>query len=106
MARSRNRERLYIGIGGHVVAIDAASGEEIWRTKVKGSMFVTVFMSGREVYAGANGELFCLRADTGEIVWHNKLKGLGMGVIGFAGSDAQVAMSAAITAAATAAAAG
>ena len=77
MARSRHRERIYIGVGGHLVAIDADSGDEVWRTKLKGSMFVTVCERGGRVYAGANGELFALDRDSGEIVWHNRLKGLG-----------------------------
>ena len=79
---------LYIGIGSHVVALDAISGEEIWRTKIKSSSFVTICVMDGSVYAGAGGELFCLNASSGEIVWTNKLKLLGHGLIAFAGSDA------------------
>lgn len=105
MARSRNSERLYIGVGGHVVAIDATTGDEIWRTKLKGAMFVTVHQRGKEIYAGANGELFCLNADSGEIVWHNKLKGLGLSVVSFTGGSDTAAMAAIVAAAAATAAA-
>lgn len=79
---------LYIGIGSHVVALHPSSGEEIWRTKLKSSSYVTVCALNGAVYAGAGGELFCLNAQSGEIVWHNKLKGLGHGLIAFASADA------------------
>jgi outer membrane protein assembly factor BamB len=101
-------QRLVIGIGGHVVALDPASGSEVWRTKLKRSEFVTVSPAGSVVFAGAGGELFCLDATAGQILWHNRLKGLGHGLIAFAGSD-EAASAAAIAArrrAAAAAAAG
>lgn len=85
---------LFIGIGGHVVALHATSGEEIWRTKIKSASFVTVCVIDDAVYAGAGGVLFCLNARSGEIVWTNKLKGLGHGLIAFAGTDASAAASA------------
>ena len=59
MARARHRERPYIGVGGHVVGIDAESGGEVWRTKLKGSMFVTV--SERGGRRGGGGELDAMR---------------------------------------------
>ncbi|MBL0171789.1 MAG: PQQ-binding-like beta-propeller repeat protein [Gemmatimonadaceae bacterium] len=90
----RKPSPLYIGIGSHVVALDATSGEEIWRTKIKSSSFVTVCVIDSAVYAGAGGELFCLNARSGETVWTNKLKGLGHGLIAFAGADASAAASA------------
>jgi outer membrane protein assembly factor BamB len=106
MARSRKSDRLYIGIGGHVVAIDPSSGEEIWRTNLKGrTMFVTLMERDGRIYGGANGELFCLDRDSGEIVWHNKLKGLGLGLVSFSGTDQTAAASAAAAAATAAAAA-
>jgi len=79
-----------IGIGGHAVAIDPGSGTEIWRTKLKGSSFVTVWQAEGRVYAGANGELFCLDESSGSILWRNPLKGLGMGVVAFSGSTEMV----------------
>lgn len=95
---------LMIGIGGHVVALDPATGTEIWKTKLKGSDFVTVSPAGSRVYAGASGELFCLDAATGQILWHNKLKGLGTGLVTFS-SSAEAAAVAAIEARRRAAAA-
>lgn len=81
---------IIIGIGGHVAAIDPASGAEIWRTKLKGSSFVTVWQTEDRVYAGAGGELFCLDESSGSIVWRNPLKGLGLGVVAFSSSSEMV----------------
>lgn len=87
----RTSTPLYIGIGGHVVAINTSSGEEIWRTGIKSSSYVTICVVGTEVYAGSGGELFCLSAASGELLWKNKLKGLGTGLIAFAGSEMSAA---------------
>ncbi len=86
---------LIIGLGGHVVAIDFSTGTELWRTKLKGRDFVTVFTDGGRVFAGAQGLLFCLDRATGHILWENKLKGLGLGVIAFEGLSEIVAAAAA-----------
>lgn len=77
---------LYIGLGGHAVAIDRATGAEIWRTKLRTSSYVTISVEPDAIYAGANGELFCLDLATGRIRWHNRLKGLGMSVVAFGSS--------------------
>ncbi len=98
--------RLFIGVGGHVAAIDAATGEEIWRTKLKGSGFVTVAVTPAGVFGGANGELFRLDPATGSSLWHNKLRGLGIGIVAFPGASetaAEVAAEAQRRAAAAAA---
>jgi outer membrane protein assembly factor BamB len=99
----RARENcLYIGVGGHVVAINPSTGEEIWRRKLRASTFVTVQVAGDAVLAGAAGELFCLDATTGTIRWRNRLKGLGMGLVAFGGTS-EVGVAAAMAAAAAAA---
>jgi hypothetical protein len=75
---------LFIGIHGCVLAIDRASGSEIWRTKLKGSDFVHVVLEEDAVLASTKGELFCLDAGTGVIRWHNRLRGLGTGLLSIA----------------------
>jgi outer membrane protein assembly factor BamB len=108
---AKGEQCLFIGIGGHVVALQPSDGQEIWRQKVKSATFMTVFGSGDVVYAGAGGELFCLDGASGRIMWRNRLKGLGSGLVSFAGASvvevaaamaaAQAAAMAATTAAAT-----
>lgn len=100
---SRAGGPLFLGVGGHVVAIDAATGEETWRTRLKATTFTTVWSDGNRVYAGAQGELFCLDAATGQVLWHNPLKGLGRGIVAFPGGGVEAALAAAQAAAAAAA---
>jgi len=100
---ARARDRLFLGVGGHVVAIDPATGDEIWRTRLKSTTVTTVWSDGKRVYGGAQGELFGLDAATGNLLWHNKLKGLGMGIVAFPGSSLEAAAAAAAQAAAAAA---
>ena len=80
---AQKEQCLFIGIGGHVVAVRPSDGQEIWRQKVKSASFMTVLVSGDAVYAGAGGELFCLDGTTGRIRWRNRLKGLGSGLVSF-----------------------
>jgi outer membrane protein assembly factor BamB len=98
-------ETLYIGIGGYLVAIAASSGEELWRSKLKGSSYVTISVHPKAVYAGAAGELFCIDPSSGQIRWQNKLPGLGRGVIAF-GDASSISVAAAAVDDAAAAAAG
>ena len=79
--------RIYIGIRGAVLALDAATGTEIWRTSVKGADFVNVALVDGGLYASARGELSALDPSTGQILWNNKLKGLGTGLVTIAGSS-------------------
>jgi len=99
---ARARDRLFLGVGGHVVAIDPVTGDEIWRTRLKSTTVTTVWSDGKRVYGGAQGELFGLDAASGNLLWHNKLKGLGMGIVAFPGSSLEAAAAAAAQAAAAA----
>ena len=86
--RSTNAASLmYIGIKGTVLAIDRRTGQEQWRTHLKGSDFVNVAIGPDEVFATAWGELFCLDPVTGRIRWHNPLTGMGWGLITIAGDS-------------------
>ena len=78
--------QIILGLKGHVVSVDATSGRELWRTKLKSSQFVTVYQRRERVFASASGELFCLDATNGSILWHNKLPRLGFGMVCF-GAD-------------------
>jgi outer membrane protein assembly factor BamB len=87
MSRAKH-DRVYIGMKGHVLAIDRSTGVEAWRAKLKGGGFVTLYREDRTLYAGTSGELFCLDVDSGRILWHNPLKGMGLGLMTILGGAA------------------
>ncbi len=83
------QSNLFIGIKGTVLAIDRATGQEIWRANLKGGDFVNLVLEENGLYAATHGELFCLDAATGNIRWHNPLKGLGWGLVTIAPAENQ-----------------
>jgi outer membrane protein assembly factor BamB len=85
------RDMIFIGIGGYAVALDRATGSEVWRTRLRGSDFVNVAVEGRDLFATTRGRLYCLDCSTGTIRWENELKGLGLGLVGIAGTGAVTA---------------
>ena len=78
----------FIGIKNSVVAVDARTGAEVWRAKLKGSDFVTVLWDGDALIAANSGEVFRLDPGNGAVLWHNPLKGLGRGIVSLASSRA------------------
>jgi polyvinyl alcohol dehydrogenase (cytochrome) len=63
---------VYIGdFTGSVRAIDAATGEEVWTTKLEtGAVYGSPAIAGDRVFAGdQSGNLHALNRDTGEIEW-------------------------------------
>jgi len=85
-----NNRTIYIGIKGTVLALDRATGEEVWRTPLKGGSFVNLTLDGGVLLAATRGEVFCLDPATGDIRWTNPLRGLGYGLVSFIGSPAVV----------------
>lgn len=81
---------IYVGIKGAVVALNSATGLEVWARKLKGSEFVNVALRGHDVLAATSGEVFCLDAQTGDLRWHNPLKGYGLGLVAMAGNGMSV----------------
>lgn len=81
-----NTRTVFIGIKGTVLALDRATGEEVWRTPLKGSSFVNLALEGGCLLASTHGEVFCLDPATGDIRWNNPLRGLGYGLVSFVGS--------------------
>ena len=79
-------EIVHIGIKGRVVALDAATGEQLWETPLKGSSFTNLVLEGNRIYAATRGELWCLDASSGQILWTNGLSGMGYGYVAFAKS--------------------
>ncbi len=71
---------VFVGIKGSVVALDAATGTQLWATHLMGSDFVNIVLDGDRLYGTTSGEIFCLDAASGNGLWHNKLKGFGRGL--------------------------
>jgi outer membrane protein assembly factor BamB len=71
---------VFIGIKGSVVALNRATGQQVWATRLKGSDFVNVVLLDGAVLASCYGEIFCLDPLTGITMWHNPLKGFGTGL--------------------------
>ena len=78
---------MFIGIRGSVVALNRATGEQVWATHLKGWSFVNVVVEDQRVYASCYGEIFCLDPLTGNALWHNSLKGFGTGLVTIATED-------------------
>jgi len=78
---------VFIGIKGSVVALNRATGEQVWATHLKGSDFVNVVVENEIVLASCCGEIFCLDPLTGNARWHNPLKGFGRGLATIATED-------------------
>ena len=76
----KTSDLVFIGIKGSVVALNRATGQQVWATHLKGSDFVNVVVQGGAVLASCYGEIFCLDPLTGDALWHNPLKGFGTGL--------------------------
>lgn len=75
---------IYLGIKGTVIALNSATGQELWAKKLTGSDFVNVVLNGSDLLATTHGEVFCLDPQTGITRWHNPLKGYGWGLVAIA----------------------
>ena len=76
----KTSEMVYIGIRGSVVALNRATGTQVWATKLKGTDFVNVVVDGEIVIASTYGAIFCLDGLTGKLLWQNPLRGFGIGL--------------------------
>lgn len=85
MARAK-RSLLFVGIKSFVIAVDRASGAEVWRTQLpakyrSSAMLLSVLYDGDGLFASVAGEVFALNPKTGELLWHEPFKGLGTGFV-------------------------
>ena len=80
----KTTELVFVGIGRSVVALNRATGEQVWATRIKGYDFVNVVLDGGSIFATCCGEIFCLDPLTGKVLWHNPLKGFGTGLASIA----------------------
>jgi len=81
---------LFIGIKGTVLALNRATGEEVWRTHLKASDFIHVVLDNGELYAATKGELFAVDPASGQVRWQNSLAGLGRGLVSIASSSSGI----------------
>src|SRR5215467_817170 len=82
-------EMILTGIKGSVIALDRATGKQVWVARLKSYDFVAVIVDEGKVYAACSGEVFCLDPETGAILWHNGLKGFGTGIVSLATATTQ-----------------
>jgi outer membrane protein assembly factor BamB len=75
-----NREHLYVGVRGNVVAYEKSTGLQVWATPLKSSGFVNLLLDGDKVFAHTSGELFAVDAQTGKLLWRDGLTGYGYNV--------------------------
>jgi outer membrane protein assembly factor BamB len=76
-----SRNSVFAAIAGQVVALDRATGAELWRTRLRLSGGVSLIGDGRHLYASSQGQICCLDPATGAILWRNPLRGLGVGPV-------------------------
>ena len=76
----KTSELVFVGIGGSVVALNRATGTQVWATRLKRYDLVNVVLEEGRLLATCQGEIFCLDPATGEKRWHNPLKGFGTGL--------------------------
>jgi outer membrane protein assembly factor BamB len=74
-----NADHLFVGVKGSVAAFERTTGQEVWRTRLKGGDFVTLLIDTDAIFAHTKGWLYCLDPATGRIEWSNGLPGLGYG---------------------------
>ena len=87
-----NPKTLIIGSNGWVAAIEADTGRELWRTRLKtgglisatSSEDIAVIVKDGLVFAGGAGHVFCLDLTNGSVLWHNSLDGMGYNEVSLA----------------------
>jgi len=80
----KTSELVFVGIAKSVVALNRATGEQVWAKRLKGYDFVNVVLDGGKLFATCWGEISCLDPLTGDVLWHNPLKGFGTGLASIA----------------------
>jgi len=73
--------QIFIGIRGSVIALDRGTGQQLWKSELRGKDFVNVILDDDRVIASTKGEVFCLDAATGQLTWRNELPGEGWGLV-------------------------
>jgi outer membrane protein assembly factor BamB len=67
-------ETIFVGTRGFVAALDAESGEQVWRTRFPtcaASSQLTMLLKGGRLFVGYADRAYCLESNTGAILWTN-----------------------------------
>jgi outer membrane protein assembly factor BamB len=92
----RTDQPLYIGTNRHVAALDVATGEEVWRTRLPKCNTdgpVSMLIKDAVLIAASSGQVWCLDKRDGTVLWHNGLPGLGYNSVQLMLEGAQAATS-------------
>lgn len=100
MAKRTNS--IYVGTGRFVLALDAETGTELWRTKLPSTIsgVVSLMLDGPNLFVGHCGRVFRLSALTGAIEWQNGLPRTGYSPVIMAAAGIASSMGAVVAAAA------
>jgi outer membrane protein assembly factor BamB len=74
---------LFVGFNARVAALDADTGDMVWRWKAssRAGGYVTLQLLGTtHLIAAIDGYIHCLDPMTGEPIWYNDTRGFGTGV--------------------------
>ena len=88
---------VFLGVHGNVIAVDRATGQQLWSVHLKGSDFVNLLVDDVRVLAATHGEVFCLHAESGQVLWHNPLPGQGWDIVTIATVQGTSAISPALS---------
>ena len=78
------RSLIFAGIRECVVALDAETGNVVWKTELAQKGYTSVMWDGERLIAANAGEVYRLDPRVGDIMWRNELKGLGCGLVSLA----------------------
>lgn len=93
---------LFLGLFGHVVAVEKSTGATIWDTSLPNTGFsvVSIVYEDDRLFCASGGRAFALDPRSGEILWTNELPGLGSGPVFLATASSSPTLAAQTTLAA------
>jgi outer membrane protein assembly factor BamB len=71
---------VFVGLNGHVVAMDRRSGEIVWSKVHLEGGYLSLLLDGDLLAVSSHGYVYCLDPLTGDLLWENPLEGKGTGV--------------------------
>lgn len=90
--------KLFVGSNGRVAALNADSGEVLWKVELKpgffksGYDFVALLETPTRLYAHTYSTVYCLDLESGTIIWENPIKDLtGVAVLSLQGTQSKFA---------------